>query len=84
MDRAWAEAMLIVEYDGRRWHTRRAEIDRDHRRDLEASALGWHPLRLTWEQLASDPVGTAELWMATYERRLALVSGSALQPGASG
>lgn len=84
VDRAWAEAMLIVEYDGRRWHTRRAEIDRDHRRDLEASALGWHPLRLTWEQLASNPVGTAELWMATYERRLALVSESALQPRDSG
>ena len=43
VDRAWLEAMLIVEYDGRRWHTRRAEIDRDHQRDLEASALGWHP-----------------------------------------
>jgi hypothetical protein len=73
VDRAWPAAMMIVEYDGRRWHTRRAEIDRDHRRDLEASALGWHPLRLTWEQLRHDPEGTAELWRATYDRRIALL-----------
>jgi hypothetical protein len=75
VDRAWLEAKLIVEYDGRRWHTRRAEIDRDHRRDLEASALGWQPLRMTWEQLTDDPEGTAELWRATYEHRLALLAG---------
>ena len=43
VDRAWLEAMLIVEYDGRRWHTRRAEIDRDHQRDLEASCAGLAP-----------------------------------------
>jgi hypothetical protein len=80
VDRAWIEAKLIVEYDGRRWHTRRAEIDRDHRRDLEASALGWHPLRLTWEQLSSDPEGTAQLWRATYQRRLALMAGATDSP----
>lgn len=73
VDRAWPGALLLVEYDGRRWHTRRSQIDRDHRRDLEASALGWHPLRLTWEQLSGDPESTAELWRATYLARLALV-----------
>jgi hypothetical protein len=75
VDRAWPEAMLIVEYDGRRWHTRRSQMNKDHQRDLEASALGWHPLRLTWEQLADDVAGTAELWGATYERRVELCRG---------
>ncbi len=67
--------MLITEFDGRRWHTRRQQMDLDRRRDLEASSLGWHPLRLCWEQLSGDPNGTAELWRSTYDRRFALMGG---------
>ena len=76
VDRAWPEAMLIVEYDGRRWHTRRAQFALDRQRDLEVSALGWLPLRLMWEQFRHDRSSTASLWEATYERRLELVSGT--------
>lgn len=74
VDRAWPEAMFITEYDGRRWHTRRSQMRLDHQRDLEAAALGWHALRLCWEQLSGDPDGTAELWRATYEHRRALLA----------
>lgn len=75
VDRAWVEVRLIVEYDGRRWHTRRSEIARDHQRDLEAGALGWQTLRFTWEQLHADADRTAELWRAVYDHRLELLAG---------
>ncbi len=73
VDRAWREAMLIVEFDGRRWHTRRHQVHKDAQRDLEAAALGWHTQRLIWEMLRHDPEGTAELLAATYARRCALL-----------
>ena len=42
---------LIVEGDGRRWHTRRADYDRDRLRDNEATAHGYAVLRFTYEML---------------------------------
>lgn len=42
---------LIVEGDGRRWHTRKADYDRDRLRDNEATAHGYGVLRFTYEML---------------------------------
>lgn len=42
---------LIVEGDGRRWHTRKADYDRDRLRDNEATAHGYAVLRFTYEAL---------------------------------
>lgn len=42
---------LIVEADGRRWHTRKADIERDRLRDNEATAHGLAVLRFTWKML---------------------------------
>jgi hypothetical protein len=72
VDRAWPHVRLIIEADGRRWHTRRADFARDARRDLEAGALGWHTQRVTWEMLRFDPDGTAALIRATYDERVRL------------
>jgi very-short-patch-repair endonuclease len=46
---------IIVEGDGRRWHTRVADFERDRRRDHEALAHGYLPIRLGWEELMIDP-----------------------------
>lgn len=46
---------LIVEGDGRRWHTRRADMERDRLRDNEAVAHGHVVLRFTYEMLRDDP-----------------------------
>jgi very-short-patch-repair endonuclease len=46
---------LIVEGDGRRWHTRRADMARDRLRDNEATAHGYAVLRFTYEQLRDEP-----------------------------
>lgn len=49
---AWG---LIVEADGRRWHTRKADMERDAMRDNEAAAHGFAVLRFTWKLLLSQP-----------------------------
>jgi len=46
--RAW---MVIVEADGRRWHARVQDFERDRWRDNRAAALGYRVLRLTWNHL---------------------------------
>lgn len=46
---------LIVEGDGRRWHTRRADQERDQLRDNEAVAHGYAVLRWGWEILRDRP-----------------------------
>jgi very-short-patch-repair endonuclease len=42
---------LIVEADGRRWHTRVADFSRDRRRDRRAGAAGFHVARFTYDEL---------------------------------
>lgn len=59
VDRTWPDARLIVEADGRRWHTRRRDIARDHDRSLEAARHGYLTVRLIWERLRHDPAETA-------------------------
>ena len=44
-DRGWS----ILEADGRRWHARVADFDRDTWRDNRAAALGYRVLRFTLE-----------------------------------
>lgn len=41
----------LVEADGRRWHTRVADFDRDRWRDNQAVLHHWRPLRYTWFHL---------------------------------
>ncbi len=53
---------LVVEADGRPWHTREQDFVRDRRRDREAAAHGYQIVRYTWEELRHDIEGTqAEL-----------------------
>lgn len=49
---AWS---VIVEGDGRAWHTRTDDFERDRRRDAEAAAAGLLTLRFTWHQLTHEP-----------------------------
>lgn len=46
---------LIVEGDGRRWHTRKADHDRDRLRDNEATANGYAVLRFGYRMLRDRP-----------------------------
>ena len=45
----------IVEADGRRWHTREADFERDRARDHEAQRHGYEVTRFTYRQLVGAP-----------------------------
>lgn len=49
---AWS---VVLEGDGRAWHTRVEDFERDRRRDAEAAAAGLQTLRFTWHQLVDEP-----------------------------
>ena len=55
VDFAYPEQRVIVEADGRRWHARYEDFERDRRRDAEAMRAGWRVLRFTWRQTRDDP-----------------------------
>jgi hypothetical protein len=70
VDRAFPEAKLVVEADGRRWHARMAAMATDRERDFEAARVGWQTLRLMHEHLAADPDDVARGLTDTYLGRL--------------
>jgi hypothetical protein len=56
---------VILEGDGRAWHTRVRDFERDRRRDAEALAHAHLPLRFTWYQLTGEPA-----WCLDMLRRI--------------
>lgn len=70
-DAGFADALLAAETDGRKWHTRVADLRRDHHRDAEAARAGVQVLRLLYEDVMGDPRGTWELVQETRRTRLA-------------
>jgi very-short-patch-repair endonuclease len=59
-DFAWPEQRLVVETDGYRYHASRQARRRDNRRDRELTALGWRPVRFTYEEVAFEPAELAK------------------------
>lgn len=51
VDRAWPEARLIVELDGRSFHSTLKGVRNDHRRDRVAQSHGWHVFRYIWVEV---------------------------------
>lgn len=68
VDFALPAERLIVEADGRRWHTRVEDFDRDRWRDNEATAAGWRVLRFTWVHLTVTPDAVVDLVRRTLAR----------------
>jgi hypothetical protein len=70
VDRAFPEAKLIIEADGRRWHARNAAMATDRQRDFEAGRAGWFTLRFMFDQLEDDPddigAGVAEIYESRH------------------
>jgi hypothetical protein len=73
VDRCRPDAKLIVEADGRKWHTRRVQASLDATRSLQAQSAGFETTRLLWEHLAHDPEGTAELLRSVHLQRTDLL-----------
>jgi hypothetical protein len=55
VDASYSDARVILEADGRRWHTRIRDLAKDHVRDAEAARVGWETLRFVHEQIADEP-----------------------------
>ena len=67
VDMAYPEARLIIELDGRRWHSRTETMEMDHKRDRAAQLAGWRVFRFTWSQLEDTPgdfIGSVALALA--------------------
>jgi very-short-patch-repair endonuclease len=58
-DFAWPAHRLVVETDGYRYHASRETKRRDNRRDRQLTALGWRPVRFTYEEVALEPAEVA-------------------------
>jgi very-short-patch-repair endonuclease len=56
-DFLWPEHELILEVDGYGSHGHRLAFERDRRRDQVHIAAGYTVIRVTWEQLKSEPFG---------------------------
>ena len=66
------QAKLIVEADGRRWHTRIADLKRDHDRDAEAARAGYETIRCLHEDVVADLEATIAMIREIRDARLAL------------
>jgi hypothetical protein len=54
VDAMLVDAPVILEADGRRWHTRVDDFERDRRRDREAALHGYRTLRYGYHDLAQE------------------------------
>jgi hypothetical protein len=59
VDGLYGAERLVIELDGRRWHTRAADFDADRRRDRELTLAGYRLLRFSWPDITTDPDGVA-------------------------
>lgn len=55
VDAGYPEARLLIEADGRRWHSRQVDQRWDRLRDGEAARVGWLTLRFFYEQIVEEP-----------------------------
>lgn len=64
-------ARLVIEADGRNWHAKQLDFERDRRRDNALAARGIQVLRFTYEMLTIEPSICLAQTLATIEVRAA-------------
>ncbi len=69
VDFANVEARLIIEVDGRDWHTTSQSMTEDRRRDRTAAANGWLVMRVMWADIVEEPHSTAHQIIGTLVAR---------------
>ncbi|MEX2470861.1 MAG: type IV toxin-antitoxin system AbiEi family antitoxin domain-containing protein [Gemmatimonadota bacterium] len=55
VDFFWPEHRLVVEVDGRAYHSSPKAVDRDRRRDADLATAGYRVLRITWREIVHHP-----------------------------
>ena len=56
VDFLWRSQRLIVEIDGRAYHSTNDRFENDRRRDRALIAAGYRVIRITWRQLMDEPM----------------------------
>jgi very-short-patch-repair endonuclease len=56
IDFLWRDQRLALETDGWDFHSDRTAFEQDRRRDAELVARGYRVIRVTWRQLAEEPI----------------------------
>jgi very-short-patch-repair endonuclease len=51
VDFCWRAERVVVEIDGYAFHSSRAALERDHRRDTELQQMGFIVIRISWREL---------------------------------
>lgn len=64
------EWLLILEVDGRNYHTKKADFERDRRRDNAAAAQGLVVLRFTWRMIRDDFEYCLDTLLTTGRQRM--------------
>jgi predicted transcriptional regulator of viral defense system len=70
VDAIWRHQRVVVEVDGWRGHRTPAQLQEDHRRDLELRAIGYVVLRYTERQLIETPAAVAKDLLVHLAREL--------------
>jgi very-short-patch-repair endonuclease len=68
VDCLWRAEGVAVELDGRAAHARVTAFERDRERDAALSALGFRPVRFTWNRVKADGDEVAAELMAMLAR----------------
>jgi very-short-patch-repair endonuclease len=63
VDFCWRRERVAVEIDGYAFHSSRAALERDHRRDAELQQLGFLVIRIGWRELRHEPLRVVA-WVA--------------------
>jgi very-short-patch-repair endonuclease len=58
VDFLWREQRLVVEVDGFAYHSTREAFERDRRKDADLQTLGLRTTRVTYRQIAHEPLAT--------------------------
>jgi hypothetical protein len=72
-DGGYADARILLEADGRRWHSRVDAARADRARDAQVVRAGWVPLRFVYEQIVADPAEVCAVVRETRAVRLDLL-----------
>ena len=74
VDAAYPDQRVIIELDGRRWHTRINDVKRDRQWDNQAASAGWVTLRFLWEDVVNDPDHVVAVLRETIAQRIRALS----------
>jgi very-short-patch-repair endonuclease len=56
VDMVWLDRKLVLEFDGRKFHSDRRAFETDRRRDQDLVAAGYRVIRITARQLEREPL----------------------------